>query len=138
MKGMLDMLRWFLISLLFSYIVSHDESKALYQTFGINNSYGSLLLDVMVNFILVIIMVHVVAKFKIFDYYRQFVMKHFNRRIGNLMGGIVFIAVLFLMLLVLQLILKPEYAVTFAGFHLLFASIFLIDCFMLPKSTEQV
>ncbi|MDQ0193280.1 hypothetical protein [Paenibacillus wynnii] len=139
MKGKLNKNLFLLIlcSIIFSFGLSSNQSEALYHKIGINNYYGSLLLDVVINFLLALVVVKVVSRLKFFKQYRTFIMNHFSLRTGKYISCIVYLLSLFLLLLPIVLLIEPDYVVDFLVYHLLFASIFSIDNFMNSETNQE-
>jgi len=126
-----------LACIMFSLLVSHNESLAFYEKFDIHNDYGSALLDVGINLVLALFMLKVVSGFQIFADYRRFIMNHFSIGMGRFINLLVYLISLFLLFLPVVLLIKPAYLVTFLGIHWLFASIFLLDIFMIKGIKEE-
>ncbi|OAB37130.1 hypothetical protein PMSM_03365 [Paenibacillus macquariensis subsp. macquariensis] len=126
-----------ILSLIFSLLYSYDESKKLYQKLEVNNYYGSLFLDIVVNFFSALFILEIVSRLNFFEYYRKFMMNYFNKKTGNFISFIVILILLFLLFLPIVLFIKPEYIVTFLGSHLLFVWIFLIDSFKNTETTKD-
>jgi len=138
MKGKLKKNSFLLIlSLIFSLLYSYDESKILYQKLEVNNYYGSLFLDVMVNFFSALFILKIVSRLYLFEYYRKVMMNYFNKKTGNFISCILILILLLLLLLPIVLFIEPEYIVTFLGSHLLFLWIFLIDSFINTETTKD-
>ncbi|KGE16817.1 hypothetical protein PWYN_19195 [Paenibacillus wynnii] len=124
-------------SIIFSLMLSNDQSEALYYKIGINNYYGSLFLDVLINFSLALIVVKVVSRLKFFKHYRTFIMNHFSLRAGKYISCIVYLLLLFLLILPIVLLVEPDYVVDFLVYHMLFVSIFFIDSLMNSETIKS-
>lgn len=124
-------------SVIFSLMLSHNQSQTLYHNIGISNYYATLFIDVLINFSLALLVVKVVSKLKFFEHYHTFIMNHFSHKTGKFVSGIVHLFLFFLILLLIMLLVEPDYVVDFLGYHLLFASIFSIDSLMISEPKQD-
>ncbi|AOZ90831.1 hypothetical protein [Paenibacillus crassostreae] len=136
-KSRNNLLLMFFCCIIFSLLVSHDESRVFYQKFEINNYYGSLILDILINFFSAFFILKLVSKLSFFEHYHRFLLNNFNKKTGKFISFVVVLMLLFLVFLPINYFIEHHYIVTFLGYHWLFAWLYLLDSFIITETTHH-